>query len=95
MEISALLTSAGINIGFCCALFLLYSILRKQPSNKNIYFGRKLAQLRSSKCNDPRWFERFVPSPGWILKAWKTSEDTILAVGGLDAVVFMRMLVFR
>ncbi|CAO2817721.1 unnamed protein product [Amaranthus hypochondriacus] len=94
MEISALLTSVGINVGFCFFLFSLYSILRKQPGNRNVYFGRKLAQLRSSKRNDPHWFERFVPSPSWILKAWETSEDTILAIGGLDAVVFMRMLVF-
>ncbi|XP_021774270.1 CSC1-like protein RXW8 isoform X1 [Chenopodium quinoa] len=93
MEISALLTSAGINIGICCVLFSLYSILRKQPSNRNVYFGRKLAQMRS-KRSDPHWFERFVPSPSWIVKAWETSEDVILAAGGLDAVVFMRMLVF-
>ncbi|XP_057531633.1 CSC1-like protein RXW8 isoform X2 [Amaranthus tricolor] len=94
MEISALLTSAGVNIGICCGLFSLYSILRKQPSNRNVYFGRKLAEIRSSKRNDPNWFERFVPSPSWILKAWETSEDVILAIGGLDAVVFMRLLVF-
>lgn len=93
MEISALLTSAGINIGICCLLFSLYSVLRKQPSNRNVYFGRKLAQMRSKRC-DPHWFERFVPSPSWIVKAWETSEDVILAIGGLDAVVFMRMLVF-
>lgn len=93
MEISALLTSAGINIGVCSVLFSLYSILRKQPSNRNVYFGRRLAQLRT-KRNDPHWLERFVPSPSWILKAWETSEDVILAIGGLDAVVFMRMLVF-
>ncbi|XP_048494238.1 CSC1-like protein RXW8 isoform X2 [Beta vulgaris subsp. vulgaris] len=93
MEISALLTSAGINIGVCCVLFSLYSVLRKQPSNRNVYFGRKLAQMRTTR-DDPHWFERFVPSPSWILKAWETSEDVILAIGGLDAVVLMRMLVF-
>lgn len=75
-------------------LFSLYSILRKQPSNRNVYFGRKLAQIRS-RTRDPHWFERFVPSPSWIIKAWETSDDVILDVGGLDAVVFMRMLVFR
>lgn len=93
MQLSALLTSAGINIALCAVLFSFYSVLRKQPSNRNVYFGRKLAQMRS-KRHDPHWFERFVPSPGWILKAWATSEDVILAIGGLDAVVIMRTVVF-
>ncbi|KAH9625432.1 hypothetical protein KSS87_023299 [Heliosperma pusillum] len=94
MEISALLTSAGINIGICAVLISLYSILRKQPSNKSVYFGRRLAQSRSKRRDDPHWFDRFVPSPSWILKAWETSEDVIMAIGGLDAVVFVRTLVF-
>lgn len=93
MQVSALLTSAGINIAICMVLFSFYSVLRKQPSNRNVYFARKLAQMRS-KRHDPHWFERFVPSPGWILKAWATSEDVILTIGGLDAVVFIRMVVF-
>lgn len=39
-------------------------------------------------------FERFVPSPSWIVKAWETTENEILSIGGLDAVVFQRILVF-
>ncbi|GAB2250274.1 hypothetical protein Droror1_Dr00013633 [Drosera rotundifolia] len=93
MELSALLTSAGINIGLCLLLFSLYSILRKQPSNKNVYFSRTLAQIQSRR-HDPHWFERFVPSPSWILKAWELSDEEILAIGGLDSVVFVRTLVF-
>ncbi|GMH17994.1 hypothetical protein Nepgr_019835 [Nepenthes gracilis] len=93
MELSALLTSAGINIGLCLLLFSLYSILRKQPSNKDVYFGRSLAQMQSRR-HDPHWFDRFVPSPSWIVKAWELPEEEILAIGGLDAVVFVRTLVF-
>ncbi|GAV58004.1 DUF221 domain-containing protein/RSN1_TM domain-containing protein [Cephalotus follicularis] len=93
MDISALLTSAGINIGICVVLFSLYSILRKQPSNVSVYFGRRIASGRTRR-NDPYCFERFVPSPSWILKAWETSEEEILAIGGMDAVVFLRILVF-
>ena len=93
MNIAALLTSAGINIGVCVVLFSLYSILRKQPSNVSVYFGRRLASRRSKRHD--LCFERFVPSPSWILKAWETTEDEILTVGGLDAVVFVRILVFR
>ncbi|XP_042490346.1 CSC1-like protein RXW8 isoform X2 [Macadamia integrifolia] len=93
MNISALLTSAGINIGVCVLLFSLYSVLRKQPGNVSLYFGRKLAQEKI-KQRGSFHFERFVPSPSWIVKAWKTSEEEILASAGLDAVVFLRILVF-
>lgn len=93
MFISALLTSAGINIAVCAVLLSLYSILRKQPGNIGVYFGRRLIQ-EHLKRTDPFWFERFVPSPRWIATAWSTSEDEILAIGGLDAVAFLRLLVF-
>lgn len=93
MDISALLTSAGINIGLCVLLLSLYSILRKQPSNVGVYFGRRLAQIQSNR-SDHFCFDRLVPSPSWILKAWETSEQELLAIGGLDAVVFLRILVF-
>ncbi|KAL5074627.1 hypothetical protein RYX36_013611 [Vicia faba] len=92
MNIAALLTSAGINIVVCCVLFSLYSILRKQPSNVNVYFGRKLAN-RSLKDLDLS-FERFVPSPTWVMKACDTTQEELLDIGGVDAVVFSRMLVF-
>lgn len=94
MDISGLLTSAGINIGLCLVFFSLYSVLRKQPSNACVYFGQRLAQLRT-KGQDHFSFERFVPSPRWIVKAWQASEEEILACGGLDAVVFLRIVVFR
>jgi calcium permeable stress-gated cation channel len=93
MDIVALLTSAGINIVVCVVIFSLYSILRKQPSNVNVYFARRLASQYSRHVDF--WLERFVPSPSWILKAWETSENEILAIGGLDAVVFVRIVVFR
>lgn len=92
-DIATLLTSAGINIVVCGVLFSLYSILRKQPSNVNVYFARRLASQSSRHVDF--WLERFVPSPGWILKAWETPENEIMAIGGLDAVVFVRIVVFR
>ncbi|XP_027368991.1 CSC1-like protein RXW8 isoform X5 [Abrus precatorius] len=93
MDIAALLTSAGINIAVCVVLFSFYSVLRKQPSNVNVYFGRRLASQHSRRID--LCLDRFVPSPSWIVKAWETTEDEILAIGGLDAVVFVRMVVFR
>ncbi|CAL0323716.1 unnamed protein product [Lupinus luteus] len=92
MNIAAILTSAGINIAICVVLFSLYSVLRKQPGNVNVYFGRRLASQHSKRLD--LCLERFVPSPSWIWKAWETSEDEILASGGLDAAVFVRILVF-
>ncbi|XP_020530029.1 CSC1-like protein RXW8 isoform X2 [Amborella trichopoda] len=68
MNISALLTSAGINIGL-------------------------LAQ-EHIKHQDSFSLERLVPSPSWIVKAWESSEEEILSIAGLDAVVFLRILVF-
>uniref|UniRef100_A0A2C9VZZ0 CSC1-like protein RXW8 n=1 Tax=Manihot esculenta TaxID=3983 RepID=A0A2C9VZZ0_MANES len=93
MEFGAFLTSAGINIGLCMVLFSLYSILRKQPSNRVVYFGRRLASVRIR--NDDFFFiDRFVPSPNWIVKAWETTEEEIIKIGGLDALAFQRMLIF-
>jgi hypothetical protein len=94
MNISALLTSVGINTAVCVVLFSVYSILRKQPSNVSVYFGQRLATV-CPRRSDPLRFVRFVPSPSWIVKAWETTEEEMLAVGGMDAVVFLRAVVFR
>ncbi|KAL0439439.1 UNVERIFIED_CONTAM: CSC1-like protein RXW8 [Sesamum latifolium] len=93
MDISGLLTSAGINTGICVGAFSLYSVLRKQPSLVSVYFARKLVQ-EQSRNQDSFWFGRLIPSASWIVKAWETSEDELYAAGGVDAVVFLRMVVF-
>ncbi|KAM0927644.1 hypothetical protein ACQ4PT_002724 [Festuca glaucescens] len=93
MKISALLTSAGINIGLCVLFLSLYSILRKQPANIRVYFGRRIAE-ENSLLQEAFVLERFVPSAGWIVKALQCTEEELLAAAGLDAVVFNRMLVF-
>ncbi|XP_047078405.1 CSC1-like protein RXW8 [Lolium rigidum] len=93
MKISALLTSAGINIGLCVLFLSLYSILRKQPANIRVYFGRRIAE-EHSLLREAFILERFVPSAGWIVKALQCTEEELLAAAGLDAVVFNRMLVF-
>ncbi|XP_039140092.1 CSC1-like protein RXW8 [Dioscorea cayenensis subsp. rotundata] len=93
MNFLALLTSAGINIGLCSLFLMLYSILRKQPGNVNVYFGRRIAEEASRRSNSFT-FERFVPSPSWIVKALQCKEEEILSVSGLDAVVFLRLIVF-
>nr|CAB3466625.1 unnamed protein product [Digitaria exilis] len=93
MKISALLTSAGINIGLCVLFLSLYSVLRKQPANVRVYFGRRIAE-ENERLRGAFILERFVPSTGWIVKALQCPEEEILAAAGLDAVVFNRILVF-
>ncbi|CAA7399447.1 unnamed protein product [Spirodela intermedia] len=93
MKLSALLTSAGINIALCVVLLLLYSVLRRQPGNVNVYFGRRLAEEHRRR-QDSSALDRLVPSPSWILKAWEYTESDILSIAGLDAVVFLRIVVF-
>lgn len=94
MLVSALLTSVGINSGLCVLFFTLYSILRKQPSNYEVYVPRLLAKGSS---NRRRRFnlEMLIPSAGWVSRAWKHSEEDLLESSGLDAVVFMRVITFR
>ncbi|KMZ64608.1 hypothetical protein ZOSMA_35G00650 [Zostera marina] len=98
MKISALLTSAGINIGLCVVFLMLYSVLRKQPGNLHVYFGGRIAkeQEEGGEARERSDFslDRFLPSPSWIVKAWKQSDDDILYFAGIDAVVFIRIIVF-
>ncbi|TXG56561.1 hypothetical protein EZV62_017874 [Acer yangbiense] len=93
MLVSALLTSLAINSGLCVLFFVLYSILRKQPSNYEVYIPRLLAE-GSSKRRSRFNLERLIPSPGWVRRAWKLSEEDLLSSSGLDAVVYMRIITF-
>lgn len=94
MDLSRLLTSAGINIGICALFFSLYSVFRKQPGNVYVYFGRRLSQEEGQHQNINA-LERLVPSASWLVKAWQITEDELLSFAGVDAVVFLRVLVFR
>ncbi|KAL6894492.1 hypothetical protein ACP4OV_008590 [Aristida adscensionis] len=93
MKVYGLLTSAGINVGLCVLFLSLYSILRKQPQNVKVYFGRRIAE-EQNRLREAFILERFVPSTSWIVKSLRCTEDEILATAGLDAVVFNRILVF-
>ncbi|MED6180298.1 hypothetical protein PIB30_008793 [Stylosanthes scabra] len=93
MIVSALLTSVGINTALCVVFFASYSILRKQPSNYEVYIPRLLAEGTSKRI--PRFnLERIVPFSNWLARAWTLSEDELLSSSGLDALVFMRMITF-
>lgn len=93
MILSALLTSVGINLGLCLLYFTLYSILRKQPGTVVVYEPRWVAEEKSKQR---RHFslESLLPSPGWVGRAWQLSEEELLSISGLDAVVFIRIYIF-
>ncbi|KAF5479485.1 hypothetical protein F2P56_000301 [Juglans regia] len=93
MILSALITSVGINLGLCLLFFTLYSILRKQPGNITVYAPRLVAEGKAQQGGQFN-LESLLPTAGWIRKAWQLSEDEILSVLGLDAVVFMRIFIF-
>ncbi|KAB2610284.1 CSC1-like protein HYP1 [Pyrus ussuriensis x Pyrus communis] len=95
MLVSALLTSVGINLALCLLFFTLYSVLKKQPSNVRVYSPRSLAAKGASEESNGFNFERLLPTAGWLRRAWQPSEDEFLSVTSLDAVVFMRIFIFR
>ncbi|TVU45727.1 hypothetical protein EJB05_05225, partial [Eragrostis curvula] len=82
MKVGGLLTSAGINIGLCVLFFSLYSILRKQPQNVKVYFGRRIAE-EHNRLREAFMLERFVPSTSWIVKSLRCTEDELLATAGI------------
>ncbi|KAL6287828.1 hypothetical protein ACE6H2_012218 [Prunus campanulata] len=94
MIVWALLTSVGINLGLCLLFFTLYSVLRKQPSNLDVYAPRLVAAKKESEQRNGFNFERLLPTAGWVKRAWQPSEDELLSVTSLDAVVFMRIFIF-
>ncbi|XP_024977991.1 CSC1-like protein HYP1 isoform X5 [Cynara cardunculus var. scolymus] len=93
MILSALLTSVGINLGLCFLFFTLYSILRKQPGNADVYAPRLVAEGKSDQRNDFN-LERLLPSTSWVKRSWNPSEQELLVRAGLDGVVFMRIIIF-
>lgn len=93
MILSALLFSVGINVALCLFFFILYSILRSQSSNDDLYVPRLLAEGKFEEEYDSRrggCFSCFK----WVKRAWRPSEEELLANSGLDAVVFMRIITF-
>lgn len=93
MIVSALLTSVGINLGLCVLFFALYSILRKQPGNVKVYAPRLVAEGKAQESSGFN-LENLLPTPGWLGAAWRISEDELLALVGLDGVVFIRIFIF-
>ncbi|XP_021812462.1 CSC1-like protein HYP1 isoform X1 [Prunus avium] len=94
MIVWALLTSVGINLGLCLLFFTLYSILKKQPSNLEVYAPRLVAAKEESGQRNGFNFERLLPTAGWVKRAWQPSEDEFMSATSFDAVVFIRIFIF-
>ncbi|CAN0896507.1 CSC1-like protein At1g69450 [Linum grandiflorum] len=93
MRVSALLTSLGINSVLCVLFFTLYSVVRKQPSYLRVFIPRFLAEGGSRRLLRLK-LRRFVPTAGWVARAWRLTEEDIISSNGLDALVFMRVMTF-
>lgn len=95
-KVSGLIISAVINIALEILCFALYSVFRKQPSNANIYFARHVLidEKRRRKGSNRFALENFLPSAGWVKKAWLLSDEEIMGDSGLDTLVFLRIYVF-
>ncbi|WRX13113.1 CSC1/OSCA1-like [Theobroma cacao] len=96
MNPRGLLASAGINIGLALVVLILFSILKKQPSNAPIYYPRPLSKRHPITILPPDPFSpsRFLPSFSWIPRAFRVTEDEILETSGLDALVVIRLFKF-
>ncbi|XP_057969940.1 CSC1-like protein At3g54510 isoform X3 [Malania oleifera] len=94
MKTESLLASAAINIGMSMVILSLFSILKKQPSTAPIYYARLLSHRLRLPPFQPPSLLRFLPSVSWIPRAFRVSEDEIIATSGLDALVIIRLFKF-
>lgn len=94
MNPESLIASAAINIGLALVLLSLFSILKKQPSNADIYYARRLSKDHRIDFDSILTLRRYLPSVSWISHAVRVSEDEILDTAGLDALVVIRLFKF-
>ncbi|XP_038688498.1 CSC1-like protein At3g54510 isoform X2 [Tripterygium wilfordii] len=94
MDAHSLVASAAINIGLALIILSLFSVLKKQPSNAPIYYARRLSKRQHVPFHHSLTLSRFRPSISWIPRAFRFSEDEILHIGGLDALVLIRLFKF-
>ncbi|KAI3731807.1 hypothetical protein L1987_62997 [Smallanthus sonchifolius] len=94
MNAESLLASAGINIGLAIVLLCIFSVLRNQHFNANIYYSRRLSLNAPISFDRSFTVRRFLPSVDWINEAVRVSEDEILCSCGLDALVVIRFFKF-
>ncbi|WCJ39034.1 Early-responsive to dehydration stress protein (ERD4) [Euphorbia peplus] len=92
MKPESLVASAAINFGLALIVLSLFSVFKKQPSNAPIYYARRLSKRQHIDFD--RSLSRFLPSVSWIPRAFSVTEDEILRISGLDALVIIRLFKF-
>ncbi|XP_074334763.1 CSC1-like protein At3g54510 isoform X2 [Apium graveolens] len=99
----SLVASAGINIGVALILVSLFSIFKRQPSNADLYYARRISLEEGNLYADIPVVDRrhslislrrYVPSVQWVKDALKLTEDDILDNCGLDRLVLIRLFKF-
>ncbi|KAF2322479.1 hypothetical protein GH714_017247 [Hevea brasiliensis] len=94
MKPGSLIASAAINFGLALIVLSLFSIFKKRPSNAPIYYARRLSKRHHIPFDHSFTFSRFIPSVSWIPRAFRVTEDEILQIGGLDALIIIRLFKF-
>ncbi|KAK4483543.1 hypothetical protein RD792_010741 [Penstemon davidsonii] len=95
MEGISILASTALNVILGLINILLYSIFIKQPSNATIYYARRVSVNESVPFDHSSSFLRYIPSFGWITSALRVSEDEILEISGLDALVLTSAVLLK
>ncbi|KAJ3687957.1 hypothetical protein LUZ61_017121 [Rhynchospora tenuis] len=96
MNPGGLAASAAINLGLAAVVLSLFSVLKRQPGNAPVYLARCIAAGESMPTGWCRSSSaRFaVPSFAWIPAAFRLSEEEVIRLCGLDALVVLRLFKF-
>ncbi|CAN6444001.1 unnamed protein product [Victoria cruziana] len=98
MDAQSLLVSAAINISLVFVILVLFSIFKKQPGNAVVYRARIMSRderaFPASYHDGVFSSRRFLPSFEWVGRAFQVTEDELMRVCGLDALVVIRLFKF-
>ncbi|THU56098.1 hypothetical protein C4D60_Mb11t13680 [Musa balbisiana] len=94
MNAASLLASAGMNIGLSLVVLSLFSVLKKQPCSAPVYFARRTARREALPIYPAFSLARLRPTASWISRAFRVTEDEVLRIQGLDALVVLRFFKF-
>ncbi|KAF3336828.1 CSC1-like protein [Carex littledalei] len=96
MNPGGLAASAAINLGLAVVVLSLFSVLKRQPYNAPVYLAKCMStgesmpggwcRSSSARCA--------VPSFAWIPAAFRLSEEEVIRMCGLDALVVLRLFKF-
>jgi calcium permeable stress-gated cation channel len=96
MNPGGLAASAAINLGLAVVVLSLFSVLKRLPGNAPVYLARCMA---AGKSMPGGWCRSSsarcaVPSFAWIPAAFRLSEEEVIGLSGLDALIVLRLFKF-